>query len=50
MWKVCDSKMQIVSEWASLSAAKDSAKIRSNEYPGQVYFVCDGSGMVWAGF
>ena len=50
MFKVCNSKLQIVSEWATLAAAKASAEIRGREYPEQVFFVCDEPGNIVAGF
>lgn len=50
MFKVCDQFLRVVSEWATLAAAKASARTRHAEFPQQAWFVCDWTGMVVAGY
>lgn len=50
MFTVCDSTLKILSDWASLAAAKEIAKIRKSEYPNQIFFVCDHTGQIIAGY
>jgi hypothetical protein len=50
MFVVCDSGMRVLSDWSSLAEAKAAAKVRSLEYAGQTFFVCDHTGCVLAGY
>jgi hypothetical protein len=50
MYSVCDLSLQILEYFPYLSAAKTYADRRKREYPEQVFFVCDNTGMIIAGY
>jgi hypothetical protein len=50
MFRVCDQSLRVLSEWATLAAAKETARIRAREYRNRTFFVCGADGSVIAGY
>lgn len=50
MYKVCDELLCVISEWPTLAAAKDAARLLAALRPSRIWFVCGKDGLVIAGF
>jgi hypothetical protein len=51
MFTVCvDESLKVIAEFLNAFDAKKFASLRKSQYPATIYFVCNPSGMVIAGY
>jgi hypothetical protein len=51
MYTVCvDETLKVIAEFLTAFDAKKFASLRKSQYPTKIYFVCNPSGMIIAGY